>query len=220
MPKIYATGDALNAVDYNEVIKTTGGYAATSSGNDTYVFDMPVDPGSYAEGDTYHVKFDVANTGPATVNISTLGAKDLLRASGDVLATGDIIAGMHAIIKYDGTAFRILTPLASNKSVEVITNASDTYSLTTIANEQVIVFAKGYNVGDNNTAHTVSLKYNGVTKDSVSCRYTDALDTDAFSLMYTETPGAATHDITVDTTRTANGASVASVVMIIIKIRS
>lgn len=97
--------------------------------------------------------------------------------------------------------------------------AATTHSLTTTATQRVVVFAKGNltNVGDT-TNQTVTLKYNSVTKDSV----TIAIDTDGigglsipFSLMYTETPGAATQNVTIETT----GATINNPVILVQKLR-
>lgn len=97
--------------------------------------------------------------------------------------------------------------------------AATTHSLTTTASQKVIVIAKGNltNVGDAGL-QTVTLAYNGVTKDTVGI----AVDTDGianlkvpFTLVYTEAPGAATANITVATT----GATLENVVILVQKIR-
>src|SRR4051794_4174709 len=68
------------------------------------------------------------------------------------------------------------------------TTAGTTHSLTTVANEKVLVIAKGSTTGG-----TVTLSYNGVQKDSV----TTTANRSAWCLMYTETPGAATANIII-----------------------
>ena len=70
-----------------------------------------------------------------------------------------------------------------------------TYSLTTVANQQVIVIATGTIRFAGSGNQIVLLAYNGVTKDSMRVS-PDGIGT-SFTCMYTETPGAATHDITV-----------------------
>ena len=93
------------------------------------------------------------------------------------------------------------------------TTAGVTHSLVTTASQKVIVWAKGYVLNDSGTV-TVSLKYNGVTKDSVLVRPSSSGHEIPFALMYTETPGAATQNITVDDN---TAASVNSVVIIALK---
>lgn len=86
----------------------------------------------------------------------------------------------------------------------IFTSATGTLSLTTNANQKVICFAKGNRVHTSNTGNgsdvNVYLKYNAVTKDSLHYGiYSGSGGNFAipFALMYTETPGAGTHDITV-----------------------
>lgn len=98
-------------------------------------------------------------------------------------------------------------------TTSVVSSSTTTLSLTTLAGQRVVVMAKGTSQPGSaaSFSDTILLKYNGVTKDTV----TIAGDTDAtvpyygFSLMYTEVPGAGTHDITVTC-----GSSVSDVVII------
>jgi hypothetical protein len=53
------------------------------------------------------------NTGACTINIDGLGAKSLLNSAGGALSANDLIAGRAYHIVYDGTAFRVLTPLGT-----------------------------------------------------------------------------------------------------------
>ena len=72
-----------------------------------------------------------------------------------------------------------------------------THSLTTVANQKVLVIVKGDFTGSSNQ-QTISLKYDGVDKDTVEVRHSSASNGFLpFTLMYTEVPGAATKNITV-----------------------
>lgn len=87
-------------------------------------------------------------------------------------------------------------------SVATYTASGTTLSLTTGANDKVVVWAKGgVTAPVGSPGLTISLKYNGTTKDSTvlgaTAQYTGA--SDAFALEYTETPGAGTQNITVTT---------------------
>lgn len=105
-----------------------------------------------------------------------------------------------------------ITKLAKWPTVEVTAGA--TASLTTVAGQTVIVWAKG-TVDSNNNGRTMTLKYNGVTKDTVvvdgGLAGTSQL---AFALMYTEVPGAGTQNITV----AASIGSLTNVVIMVLKI--
>lgn len=99
------------------------------------------------------------------------------------------------------------------------TTVGATHSLTTVANEKVVVWAKGVVVQANGgTPADVLLKYNGVTKDTTSVTAEAAGNSTqlAFTCMYTEVPGAGTHDITV----TCSGYTLSQVSIIVLKIRT
>lgn len=87
--------------------------------------------------------------------------------------------------------------------VSVETTSSASHSLTTTAAQRVFVTAKGW-VGFNSSTNeiTVELKYNGVTKDSVTIGVTTTSSNAklSFFLQYTEIPGAGTQNVTVTTT--------------------
>lgn len=94
------------------------------------------------------------------------------------------------------------------------TTSGTTHSLATVASQQVIVFAKGHYTGTSSDAN-ILLNYNGVEKDKVVIDSSSTGDNVPFSLMYTETPGLATQDITV----TSSAGSVNDVKIIVIKIQ-
>lgn len=92
------------------------------------------------------------------------------------------------------------------------TTTGVTHSLTTTAGQKVIVWAKGDYSGSA-SSDSVVLKYNGVTKDTVAIDGIDASnESNAFALMYTETPGAGTHNVTV-----TSGYGLGNVVIIVLK---
>lgn len=82
-------------------------YLRSTSGNDTYVAGTTPATVAYSTGRCYVLNADTANTGAATVNIDSLGAKSILRRNGDALSDGDITADKPISICYDGTQFII-----------------------------------------------------------------------------------------------------------------
>jgi hypothetical protein len=108
------------------------------------------------------------------------------------------------------TADKFASFIGSFLTIETTTGT--THSLTTTAGEKVIVIAKG-DVSGVITANTF-LKYNGVTKDTVNTNGGgNSGARQSFCLQYTETPGAATQNITVTT-----DTSISNVVIIVMKI--
>ncbi len=104
----------------------------------------------------------------------------------------------------------------ANVGVESEFTAAATHSLTTTATQKVVVWAKGSlaKTAAGATSITISLKYNNVTKDTVVPYNENTTTNRAWALMYTETPGAATADITV----TTDGGSLSEVVIMVLKI--
>jgi len=78
-------------------------YCRSTTGNDTYTCGTTPATVAYSTGRCYVLNADTANTGAATVNIDSLGAKSILRRNGDALQDGDITANKPIGICYDGT---------------------------------------------------------------------------------------------------------------------
>ena len=72
--------------------------------------------------------------------------------------------------------------------------AASILSLVTVASDQVIVWAKGTITGSASSG-SVALIYDGVTKDAMAIKQAAADDQTAYSLMYSEAPGAATANV-------------------------
>lgn len=85
----------------------------TAAGTDTYTASMLATLTSYANGRFYLVLFTNANTGAATLNINSLGAKSITKNGTAALAAGDIQAGSVKILGYDGTRFQLVGTVAS-----------------------------------------------------------------------------------------------------------
>ena len=111
------------------------------------------------------------------------------------------------------TPAKLKSTLNSNGLFTIETTTGVTHSLTTIASQKVVVWVKGTYAGNGGAAADILLKYNTVTKDTLSVDVIDAAAPEAFSMMYTETPGAATANITVTSSYT-----LANVVIIVMKI--
>lgn len=114
-------------------------------------------------------------------------------------------------------AIKAYVDAALVNSISSETTAGATHSLTTLAGQKVIVWVKGNqtNNGSSGTA-TLTLKYNGVTKDTQTIFRNGNTGGDVltFSMMYTETPGAATANIVAAT----DLGLLSNVVIIVLKI--
>lgn len=106
----------LNISDYQNGTKV---YQASSSGNDSYAITLSPAPSSYQVGMTFKFMADVANTGPATLNVNWLGAKTILKQHDVALWDWDIESGQIITVSYDGTNFQMDSQVATIPSVNV-----------------------------------------------------------------------------------------------------
>ncbi len=96
----------------SQVQDSTVVYAGTSAGTDTITATLSPAITAYLAGQRYHFKAGGTNTGAATVNFNSVGAKDIKKgaAGSTALVAGDITTGGVYSLIYDGTAFQIENP--------------------------------------------------------------------------------------------------------------
>lgn len=90
---------------------------ADAGSNDTYACNLSPAIGSYETGGWYWFKANTANTGAATLNFNSLGAKTIKKftaaSPGSDLADNDIRAGQWVHVVYDGTNFQMLSAVGN-----------------------------------------------------------------------------------------------------------
>lgn len=116
---------------------TDGVNTSTGSAN-AYVLAASRTMTAYAQGDRFCFKANFANTGAATLNVDSLGAKDIKRLDGSALVSGDIPADAIVDVVYDGTNFQLLPTLPRS---EYLTSVSGTDTIT--ASGAVSAYAAG-----------------------------------------------------------------------------
>lgn len=88
-------------------------YAADSVGTDSYAITLTPAPTAYAAGQVFRVKIGTANTGAATLNVNSLGAKTIKKNYNSDLETGDLLANQIIEVAYDGTNLQLLSPISN-----------------------------------------------------------------------------------------------------------
>jgi hypothetical protein len=137
---------------------TLGGILhGVASGTNAYTVTIP-SVTSYADGDTYVVKFTNGNDDDSTIDINGLGVKTLVKQPNVQVTGGDILAGQEIIIVYDGTNFQCIET-APNQLFAFVTNDD---SVTINKGEPVYTF------GATGNRMTVKLAFN--TSDATSAR--------------------------------------------------
>jgi hypothetical protein len=87
-------------------------YAGTSAGTDTITASLSPAITAYVVGQRYHFKAGGTNTGAATINLNSVGAKSIKKGpdGATALAAGDITSGGMYDVEYDGTNFQLINP--------------------------------------------------------------------------------------------------------------
>ena len=86
-------------------------YAADAGSTDTYAITLSPVPADYTTGMVVRFKANTVNTGAATLNVNSLGAKTIVKHLNVTLANSDIKANQLVEVIYDGTDFQLLSPI-------------------------------------------------------------------------------------------------------------
>lgn len=132
----YTTNDPSATTDYlaaDNTWKTIPGGGSgggiphgDTSGTDTYTTTIS-GVTSLSDGDAFLIRFTTGNTTSATLNINSLGAKDLYRNNDGALIGGDIIDGAEMLCVYNSTTNRFqVIGTAPNTLLSYVTNAEST----------------------------------------------------------------------------------------------
>lgn len=88
-------------------------YVVTTGSANAYVAATPA-LAAYAAGNFLRIKANFTNTGAATINVNSLGAKSIKKDDGaTALSANDIISGQIVELVYDGTNFQMITPIGT-----------------------------------------------------------------------------------------------------------
>ena len=135
----------------------------TTSGTDTYTTTIS-GVSAYNDGDAYLIRFATGNTTQCTLNINSLGAKDLYRNNDGLLIGGDIVDGAEMFCIYNttlngfqviGTAPNTLLAYVTNADSVTITKGQPVYAFGGTGDRLTVKLA--YNTTDATSAQTVGL---------------------------------------------------------------
>jgi hypothetical protein len=92
----------------------------TTSGTDTITLTSGMSLSAYPDPFMFIAKLGGTNTGAATINVDSIGAKDV-EINGSAVSAGDLVSGKYYMFLYDGTAFQ-LTRLSAPEATPTETN--------------------------------------------------------------------------------------------------
>jgi hypothetical protein len=91
-------------------------YCADAGANDTYACNLSPAPTALITGALYAFKANTANTGAASINFNSLGAKTIVKVQGAIttaLDNNDIRVGQVVVLRYDGTNMQMVSQLGN-----------------------------------------------------------------------------------------------------------
>lgn len=124
------------------------GGAATTSGTNTITVTLASTFTAYATGQRFLVKLGGTNTGAATLNINSLGAKNIKVITGGVAGdpvAGALTSGNYAEFQYDGTNMNLLNPPGATGASLISLSNDNFYNLTlsaTVGSNQLTLAIK------------------------------------------------------------------------------
>lgn len=99
---------------------TINGSVATGGVADTYTWACPQTLSAYYDGLIICVDIHATSTGASTINVDSLGAKDIKKHNDQAVAAGDLEAGGKYLMVYDGTNFQLISSLGNNALFNVV----------------------------------------------------------------------------------------------------
>jgi hypothetical protein len=97
---------SAGAID-NNTLRNAAYCPDTGSSNALVCTTATPFPAAYAPGQALWVKVASGNTGPATINVNSLGSVGVTKNGTTALAAGDLTAGGMYLLMYDGSEFQV-----------------------------------------------------------------------------------------------------------------
>lgn len=134
--------------------------SATATGTDTYAATITPSITAYTNTQRFFILFTNANTGAATLNLNTLGAKSIVKEGIKALVAGDIPAGSILCVAYDGTNFQIV-----NTRKRFVTIDLGWFAVSSIGDLQTLYFAHGLTPATGDTITGPYSMYTGIVRE-------------------------------------------------------
>lgn len=122
---------ATDAATLGQVQTSVSKLVSSISGTDTITGSLSPTLAAYAAGQMFYFVAAGDNTGAVTLNLNSLGAKNVTKDGTTALVAGDIKSGEVVVVVYDGTRFQMVSPGtpifgAGTAAAPSITSSGDT----------------------------------------------------------------------------------------------
>lgn len=177
-------GTDATAAQYNnlrtDTIRRAGDYATAGGTGDVITLAIDASIAAYTAGQVFKFKAAAANTGSATLNVNSIGAKTIKKNNDQNLVANDIENGQIVEVVYDGTSMLMLSQLGNDRSPKVSIDATDVTYTASVTETTLVTFSiPAYTLGTanavkvevpitdldilNDTNLTIRLKYGATT---------------------------------------------------------
>lgn len=147
--------------------------------DDTYTANLTPAITAYTEGMLVAIKFTVANTGGATLNLNGVGAANIQKyVTGALasLATGDIVANQTCLLYYNGSVWVMLNPTATLPTTALLTEMANFFGATNISGAEAETLTDGSDAGGlHYHLHTIVQGTRDITASSGAVTYAHGL---------------------------------------------
>jgi hypothetical protein len=115
-----------------------GGKQSTAGSSNTYTLTTNATISSYADGQMVSFVANHSNTGAATLNVDSVGAKAIRKLNDAAVASGDILQNAHYMVQYDASAnsaagaWLLLNPTLPNTHTHALSAITDSGALAAL----------------------------------------------------------------------------------------
>jgi hypothetical protein len=141
------------------------GAKTTAGSSNTYTLAAARTVASYAAGDNYVIKANHSNTGAATLNVDSVGAKAIVTPALNALEADSIRAGGVYQIAYEASADKFILVNGAHPSETQITLKNPTSEDTSGGRESQVVFKGLQSGGEESTLVKIQASHEGTSDD-------------------------------------------------------
>lgn len=138
---------------YTNAPQLVGSVSGTNTVTGTITPTLP----GYVSGQSFWIQPTATNTGAVTLNLSSLGARNVLNAAGVALSSGDFPSGTRLLLMYDGTAFRIIGGAGAGGGAPTTADYVTLSTNGTLSNERVLTAGQSIDLTDAGAGSTITV---------------------------------------------------------------